>query len=281
MVLGHSTQHPGGCKTEKMGLKNVIAVIAARDEETHLADTLDSLKNQTHPIHKIILINDGSQDDTPIIARKYGCVLVNLPYHEKSYLSMPQLPAIWNKGFEIADLHNPDFILISGADQIYPPNYIELLLEELQGNIAIASGEIAGHGKSVIPRGSGRLVKAAPWKKISGMRYVVSPGWESHMINVFALHGFQSKVVHDLVSIGRAQSMNPHKSLEEGRGMKAVGYHWFIATMRSLLLFTRYPKKGIQMLVGYYTYRGPELDCSDYVRAQKFMRLRRFLKSVF
>ena len=262
-------------------MNSVVAVIAARDEEEHLPNTLNSLKIQTHPIDKIIIINDGSQDDTPIIAMKYGCIVVNLPYHKDSYLSKPQLPAIWNKGFKIAEEYDPKFILISGADQIYPPNYVEKLIETMKGKIATASGEISGQGKSKIPRGSGRLVNAEYWKKTSGMRYKVSPGWESYMINKFALCGYQSKVVGDLISIGRPLSTNPNKSLEEGRGMKAVGYHWFRATIRSLLLFFKNPKLGILMLIGYYTYRGPRLDCSDFVReAQRNSILRRRLRSV-
>jgi len=257
----HSTPDKGGHTTQK-----VIAVIAARNEEKYIGATIDSLKKQTYPIHKIIVINDGSTDDTPIISKNAGCHIVTLPYHEEDYLSKPQLPAVWNKGLEIAEKYDPNFVLISGADQIYPPNYIEKLIENMNGRVAITSGEIAGQGQSKNPRGSGRLINAQYWKKISGLRFQVSPGWESYMINKFASCGLQPKVVESLVSIGRPLRTNPTKSLEEGRGMKAVGYHWFRALIRSLLLFLKTPKLGIQMLVGYYTYRGPYLDCSNYVR---------------
>lgn len=247
-------------------MNSVVAVIAARDEEEYLPDTLNSLKNQSHIIDQIVLINDGSQDKTPQIAKEHGCIIVNLPYHKESYLSKPQLPAIWNKGLEIAETYDPKFILISGADQIYPPNYIEKLIENTKGKVAITSGEIAGQGKSEVPRGSGRLVNAKYWKMISGLRFMVAPGWESYVINKFASYGLQSVVVKNLVSIGRPLRNSPTKALEEGRGMRAVGYHWFRASMRSLLLFLKDPKQGIHMLIGYYTYRGPYLDCSNYVR---------------
>ena len=82
------------------------------------------MKKQTYPV-RIVVINDGSTDDTPIISGNAGCDLINLPYHEESYVSKPEIAAVWNQGLEHAKTLKPDYIVISGADHIYPPHYIE------------------------------------------------------------------------------------------------------------------------------------------------------------
>ncbi len=51
-------------------------IIPARNEEKNLAQLLADLKNQTHAIHEIICVDDGSTDHTASIARDYRATLI-------------------------------------------------------------------------------------------------------------------------------------------------------------------------------------------------------------
>ena len=256
-------------------MNSVVAVIAARDEEEYLSDTLASLRSQIPPIYKIILINDGSQDDTPQIAKKYDCVVVNLPYHKESYLSTPKLSAVWNKGFEVAEKYDPDFVLISGADHTYPPNYVDRLLKVMVGtDIVMASGIIQGQPIGNQPRGSGRLVNVKYFRHILEMRYPITYGWESYPIYKALSLGLHVQVIKDLVTTSRTLSSSPKQSLCTGRAMRELGYYWPYVLARSLILFLRKPQSGINILIGYISYK-ETFDFADYVRAMQRHRLPR------
>ncbi|GAH48860.1 unnamed protein product, partial [marine sediment metagenome] len=97
----------------------------ARNEEDNIGKTIDSLKNQTHDIHPIVVVDDGSVDATPTIAVEKGCQLVRLPYHEDSYVGRPELANVRNAGLERIKEHGiPDFVIQMGADHILSDNYV-------------------------------------------------------------------------------------------------------------------------------------------------------------
>ena len=51
----------------------VSVIIAARNEETHLQECLESVAHQSYPVslYEIIVMNDGSTDDTAIICSDF------------------------------------------------------------------------------------------------------------------------------------------------------------------------------------------------------------------
>jgi glycosyltransferase involved in cell wall biosynthesis len=50
----------------------ISAVIPAYNCEAHIARAIDSVLNQTHPADEIIIVDDGSSDDTVQAVRSYG-----------------------------------------------------------------------------------------------------------------------------------------------------------------------------------------------------------------
>jgi len=45
----------------------VSVIIPARNSESVLGICLEALHVSSHPIHEIIVVNDGSSDDTPLL----------------------------------------------------------------------------------------------------------------------------------------------------------------------------------------------------------------------
>ena len=52
------------------------AVIPARDEAATLAETLDAMQT-TRCLSRVVVVDDGSRDATPAIARRFGADLIS------------------------------------------------------------------------------------------------------------------------------------------------------------------------------------------------------------
>jgi N-acetylglucosaminyltransferase len=103
-------------------LKRIEVVIAARNEEERIGDTLRSLQKQTLPPTRVIVVNDGSTDATGRIALELGCEVVELPYHPSSYLGRPELAGVFNAGLRQVST-DAGYLMILGADHALPEDY--------------------------------------------------------------------------------------------------------------------------------------------------------------
>lgn len=98
----------------------VSIVMPAYNSACFIDEALDSCLQQTYPHIEIIVIDDGSTDDTVAIVESYGQAVRLIQQPNKG-------PAIArNKGIEHARGH---FIKFCDADDILYPNHIEVVLE--------------------------------------------------------------------------------------------------------------------------------------------------------
>lgn len=58
-------------RSAEPGIPHVGVVVPAHDAAAYLAETLDSIITQTHPPAEVVVVDDGSTDDTADIARSY------------------------------------------------------------------------------------------------------------------------------------------------------------------------------------------------------------------
>ncbi len=252
----------------------VIAVIIARNEEKNIAETISSLKQQTFSINKIIVVNDGSIDKTGKIAREMGCIIVDLPYHEESFVGRPELAERWNAGLRIAEKYNPDYILILGADHVLPEDYVEQIIRRMEANskLVVASGHIKGEPYSEFsPRGSGRIIKVSWLKKEFGsLSFPVCWGWEAYILLRALKSGYEVKCFHEIESETRRHT-GLNKAEYWGKAMYALGYDWKYALGRCLLTFFKSPKAGLRMFWGWVRHKDVErTDIAEWVnRMQK------------
>ena len=246
----------------------VIAVVKARNERENISETIMSLKKQTLPLEQIIVINDGSIDGTGELARKLGCVVIDLPYHEESFVGdRPELAERLNVGLKVAIKDNPDCLLTLDADHPLPEDYVKSLVTRMEVNaeLVVVSGYIKGEPYvKTHPRGSGRLIRTSFWRKVSDVQYPVCWGWESWLRYKAMQLGYKARCFRDVES----ETTRPTKLGKTGYGkaMYALGYDWKYVLGRCVLTFLKSPKSGWNMFWGWVLHKDVKrLEIADWV----------------
>jgi glycosyltransferase involved in cell wall biosynthesis len=251
----------------------VGVVIIARDEERHIAKTLESVTSQTLQPRQIIVVNDGSTDRTREIAEGFdGVIILDFPIEHESWVIRKELARVVNYGLiELDD--SLDYAVLLGSDEVLPPNHFEYLTGRMQrDNLMMASGKIRGE-YSTIPRGSGRIVDWKWWLEISGGLYPVNYGFESWMIAKCKAMHLKFDIFPEIEShVQRKTGTNYETKLYRHRGQayRALGYNRRFVMIRSLLMLVKYhnPKAGINMLRGFLdsSVENYERDIREYYR---------------
>lgn len=252
----------------------IASVTIARNEENYLPTTIASLHEQTLPPELLVVVNDGSRDGTGKIARNLGCSVIDMPYHEESYVGKPELAKVWNVGLEYVKKTGIDFdyVLLIGAEHLIPEQYIQTITNRMiRQNLVIASGAIKGEKTSErFPWGSGRIVNVQFWKSLNEMKYPVNYGWEDWLVYKAMQLSYKVRCFADIVS----ETQRPMKYKNKGEIMYALGYWVPYALGRCLLTFFKKPRDGVNMLKGYFFHEGvSQLDVSEWVKQHQKKRL--------
>jgi len=257
-------------------------VVRVRDEQDAIKDCLLSLTNQTlRPF--IVVVNDGSTDNTGEIASRYADIVVNLPRHEESWVGRPELARVANAGLDVLKDKELDYVMLSDGEALYPPNYIEEITKRMTGgDIALASGVAEGEtSRSLSPRGCGRVVDAKWFRKI-GFRYPENYGYEPYLVYKALSESKRVTVFPELkFKLLRKTQLFPKKAYFWGKGMKALNYNVFYAFGRSFIVSLKSPRVGFALLRGYFSdvekYKDVEEFVPAFQRRQFWVRVREVL----
>ena len=252
---------------------SIAAFIPARNEEDWIGRTIKSLYSQSINIYPIVVVDDGSTDETAKIATDYGVHLISLPYHAESWVGRPELARPFNAGLRfIRKGPDIDYVLQIGSDHILPVDHIETLLNRMisEPNVKIASGTIGNIIKRSQPWGSGRLVETKFWREVSNMLYPAIWGWESWLLYKALARGYETRCYVDLVTDSRPVRMYPEKAYYWGRGTNVLGGHPAYAIKRSMGFFAKNPQNGVSLLAGYISSKingdlMADKEVTDYV----------------
>ena len=135
-------------------------IIPAFNAATTLARAIDSVRAQSWPVHEIIVVDDGSTDDTADVARRFGDA-VRLIRQRNSGVSVAR-----NAGAAAA---MGDWLAFLDADDWYAPDRIRLhaawiaedaTLDCLTGDYEYRDGNGTLLGTSMAQHESGRMMQA-------------------------------------------------------------------------------------------------------------------------
>jgi len=125
---------------------DVIAVIPARDEAGGVGRAVRSLLAQDYPgSFSIILVDDESADGTADVARRAAAAANRLD--RLTVIPGAALPSGWTgklwamkQGVERANMGEPEFLLLTDADIVYPPDALRRLVSQsLSEGLALSS----------------------------------------------------------------------------------------------------------------------------------------------
>ena len=114
-----------------------LIIIPTHNEEKNILFCLESLKKQTFRDYKIVVVNDGSTDQTQAIVNEFAAAhpdfeIKNLEKSE--HQPGAKVVRTFKKGLEMVDLKDFDIICKFDADIIFPENYLKKIHDVYEKN---------------------------------------------------------------------------------------------------------------------------------------------------
>ena len=171
---------------------NVYIIIPFHNEEKYIESTIKSIVEQSHPVKKLLLVNDNSTDQssskTDNYLKKYDWISKLDINSNNKHLPGKKVINAFNQGLNTMD-SNYDIICKFDADIILPKNYLEKIVLEYKKDplVGMASGilyikkndnwifENISSKKHV--RGPIKSYKKECFKEIGGLKESI--GWDT------------------------------------------------------------------------------------------------------
>src|ERR1041385_4667838 len=112
-----------------MNDSKVSIVLPTYNGAKYLRQSIDSCLNQTYPNIELVIVDDGSQDNTPEIIKSYNDARIKYIRNDTNQ----RLPRSLNIGFAKT---TGDYLTWTSDDNFYAPEAIELMLNFLCGQKA-------------------------------------------------------------------------------------------------------------------------------------------------
>jgi hypothetical protein len=206
-------------------------VVVARNAAKTITNTIGSLIHQTIQPTKIVVVDDGSTDETHEILSAYSqkhqqiAVIVR---PNKGY-DIRRVPTNINLSLQSNTELETDYTMISGDDCEYPIDYCESVMRAMAQNprLVVASGHPSQFGLEKYehtPSGSGRVIKTMFLKEI-GFKFPVKAGWEAWLLYEASQSGYQTKLLRGISYIHVRPRGTTHAFTYWGAAMYTLGYH--------------------------------------------------------
>lgn len=241
-------------------------IVPAKNESRFIGNTLQALEQSL----KIVVIDDGSSDDTASIAKNYTDNIISLPNLGVRAVGRPHLAEVVNAGLMLC--RDDDYICMIGADHILPPNYVSNVISRMkEDDSVLASGTIDGEFVSKeFPWGSGRVIDCGFFRQI-GFMYPEKIGWEDWLVYKAMAMGKKVRCYTDITT----HTQRPMSFRGKGEIMYALGYYWPYALGRCIRVFLHSPASGFDMFKGYVLHKNTEqLDIAPWVNRHQRMLIR-------
>ncbi len=268
------------------------SIITCRNSETSIEECILSIYNQTLKPSYILVIDDGSIDNTSNILRAMKVTLSNLFVITNPDLGydITRVPFNYNRAIKFIknnQLETTDYHMIASDDAIYESDYADKIIKfmDKNRNHVFVSGNYDDNRYSA-PRGSGRFVRTSYFDKFYEC-YPEKMGYETAIIHTAEMLGYNYAVLNDVRFEHTRGLGTQHHFYDWGASMKALGYHPLFVLNRFLISFISGKPMGrlgaISMLYyyilskpkeeGYFSKYNKELI--DFIRKNQIAQIRR------
>jgi glycosyltransferase involved in cell wall biosynthesis len=178
--------------SQSIATHKYIIISPVKDEQEHLESTIHSVLNQTAKPAQWIIVDDGSQDETPNILDKYRkkhdwITVVRLNRKTERQPGSAVIHA-FNQGCELIREDNFDFIVKLDCDLSFGSDYFEKLFLRFKddADLGIASGVYLEKRKKGLmsvempdyhTAGASKVVRAECFREIGG--FIAEKGWDT------------------------------------------------------------------------------------------------------
>lgn len=231
-----------------------VLLTAARNEESLISQTIESVVNQTILPQKWIIINDNSADGTEDIVRHYAqrySFIYPFNYYGNVQRNFGGKVRALQAGFNELQAIDYDFIGILDADISLPPNYYESLLSKFQEDpqLGLAGGYIyeAHNGvfksrpfnrRHSVPAGI-QLFRRACYEQLGGHLPLPYGGEDWHAEVTARMHGWKVSAFPEFPAYHHRLTATAEGILKgrfrQGKMAYSLGTHPLWAIMRSIL----------------------------------------------
>ena len=107
-----------------------LIIIPAHNEQDNLPFTLDSLKNQRHTDFTVVVVNDGSTDQTAEVIQKYTTEdsrIETINLEKSAHQPGSKVVNAFNQGLKSKNSNDFDIICKFDADIILDENYLSTI----------------------------------------------------------------------------------------------------------------------------------------------------------
>lgn len=248
-----------------------FTIVTCRNSENDIEKALMSLSNQTTKPSYIIVIDDGSKDNTGKILKEISKKIDNLFIISNPDLGydISRVVKNWNKALTLKaekNLGETDYHMIGTDDTIYTKDYAEKIITfmDMNKDYAVVSGNFGGVGYKT-PRGAGRFVRNSFFYKEYD-HYPEKMGYESAILIASRKNGYKETILKEAKFEHTRPLGQNHHFYEFGASMRTLGYHPLFAFGRFFLYFgTSKPigRVGALYMLYYYLSYKPKLEGYD------------------
>jgi len=268
----------------------IPVIIPARNESRRIGKTIDSLRraSQFAGIEVfIVVVDDGSKDDTSAVAESMNCHVIKLRDRGYSALGMPELADTHNAGFQFVATNYQetyDYVMVSGSDTTYADDYFKLLIEAFQSDssLVMCAGVLDRFlTNPMAVRGSGRIIKRSFWETQGSRLPNHLYAWESFPVVAANTLGYRTRTIYEARMNTDRPPLRSVDWKRYGIGMRENGSVFPYVALRAAKAAVQIsPKAGFRLILGYFSSvknRYPE-EMRQFVKNYQVGRILKYLK---
>ncbi len=223
---------------------NYVVITPVRNEQKHIAKTVESMALQTLRPGKWVIVDDGSTDNTPQIITE---AVSQYPWikaiHRKNRgyrKSGGGVIEAFYEGYPELQTNNWDFLVKLDGDLSFPPDYFEKCLSkfEAQPQLGIGGGSVYVFSNNSCKldspndprfhvRGATKIYRRDCWKQIQPLEKL--PGWDTIDEVKANMYGWKTRTfpeirIYQLKATGDADG-NWRNWFKNGLANYITGYH--------------------------------------------------------